>query len=183
MSHFTDSVPLCKMHLFNFLVPKIVPKNMANCKHLKIKIDRTLECRLTGKKISWELCKNCKIREFKIPVNTNTLPNKKVAKKHLKKPHKDISSKTRKIVNERDNKACILCGKKSNHLHHIIYRSEDSTLIDEPNNICCLCFDCHELVHSNKDKYQSILMDKMATLYSVELYSMKKRPQKKDENQ
>ena len=61
-------------------------------------------------------------------------------------------------VIERDNYCCRLCGSGYFlELHHIIYRSEDKNLINEPINCIMLCRHHHRLVHSNKKKYQPIL--------------------------
>ena len=43
-------------------------------------------------------------------------------------------------------------------LHHVRYRSERKDLINEPNNCVCLCTFHHQLVHSNKKKYQPLLL-------------------------
>ena len=79
---------------------------------------------------------------------------KKVSKKRV-----FVSKNTYNIVFERDNGICRLCGNKNIHLHHIIYRSESKALIDEPSNCVLLCEKCHRLVHSDKKKYQPVLLE------------------------
>ena len=100
-------------------------------------------------------CFGCSCREFK-----------KESKKCLKSQIKPISKKrvcvtkeTYNKVYERDNGLCRLCGNKYIELHHIRYRSERKDLINEPSNCIMLCNNCHRLVHSNKKKYQPILLD------------------------
>ena len=44
-------------------------------------------------------------------------------------------------------------------LHHIVYRSEDKSLINEPTNCIMLCIKHHRLVHSNKHLWQPILKE------------------------
>lgn len=61
-----------------------------------------------------------------------------------------------KIVEEQPY--CQLCGSTNNlHIHHIYYRSQLGMTTEK--NLIRLCFKCHSLVHSNKKKYQPILLD------------------------
>lgn len=100
--------------------------------------------------INGQICHNCNEAEYKIAKKIN-----KVSKKRI-----FVSGITYLYVFNRDNQKCQLCGTSNNlQLHHIIYRSQDKKLIDEPNNCIMLCGDCHRLVHSNKDKWQPILME------------------------
>lgn len=53
---------------------------------------------------------------------------------------------------------CQLCGSTSYlHIHHIYYRSQLGLTI--PRNLIRLCYRCHQKVHSNKKKYQPILLE------------------------
>ena len=53
---------------------------------------------------------------------------------------------------------CQLCGSTYNlHIHHIYYRSQLG--LTTPKNLIRLCSRCHQLVHSNKKKYQPILLE------------------------
>ena len=53
---------------------------------------------------------------------------------------------------------CQLCGSTSYlHIHHIYYRSQLG--LTTPKNLIRLCSKCHVLVHSNKRKYQPILLE------------------------
>lgn len=106
--------------------------------------------------IDFKECSGCSYKEYK-----------KVSKKDIKMQIKPISKKrvfvskeTYNKVFERDNGCCRLCGKSQNLcLHHIIYRSKSKALIDVPSNCIMLCMECHLLVHSNKRKYQPILLE------------------------
>ena len=62
---------------------------MSNCINLKLKLDRSLECRLTGKSITWIECKNCKLRKLK-------LNNIKPIKQRTSKLAKAEKNRTRK---------------------------------------------------------------------------------------
>lgn len=71
----------------------------------------------------------------------------------MKIPEKEIYSK---IVEEEPY--CQLCGSTSYlHIHHIYYRSQLG--LTTPKNLIRLCSECHYKVHSNKRKYQPILLE------------------------
>lgn len=96
-------------------------------------------------------CDNC--RDFILVKNK---PIKKVSNKRI-----TVTEETYNEVMQRDNYKCRLldctCYGKL-ELHHIKYRSEAKDLINEPTNCICLCTFHHQLVHSNKKKYQPILL-------------------------
>ena len=92
------------------------------------------------------MCENKEYKKYK--------PIKKVSKKRI-----FVSKDTYNIVLERDRAMCRFCGNKNIQLHHILYRSESKALIDEPSNCIMLCEKCHRLVHSDKKKYQPILLE------------------------
>lgn len=81
---------------------------------------------------------------------------------------KGISNATRKLVNERDKGRCWICGAnwKPIHLHHIRNRQFRS-LIDEPNNLVSLCYECHSMVHQSNRKWQKALLDEMEKRYGI----------------
>lgn len=55
------------------------------------------------------------------------------------------------------DKVCQLCGTNRDlHVHHIIYRSEGGT--HDESNLITLCNDDHGLVHSDKQKFQPMLL-------------------------
>lgn len=94
-------------------------------------------------------CYACENKEYK-----KYKPIKKVSKKRV-----CVSKDTYNVVLERDRGCCRLCGNKNIQLHHIVYRSESKALINVPNNCIMLCEKCHRLVHSNKKKYQPLLLE------------------------
>lgn len=77
--------------------------------------------------------------------------------KNVKKRRITVSDKTYNEVAERDKYRCRICGKTNIEIHHIIYRSEDKSKINDVNNCIMLCTEHHQMVHSNKHKYQPIL--------------------------
>ena len=82
-----------------------------------------------------------------------------------------VSKDTYNVVLERSKDIfgvprCGLCNNAYNlQLHHIQYRGERKDLIDEPSNCIMLCHrdfsknKCYKLVHSNKKKYQPMLLE------------------------
>ena len=111
-----------------------------------------LYCRKYKKYISLlSECKTCS--DFEIKRNK---PIKKVSNKRI-----TVTQETYNKVMQRDNYRCVMLNyecKGKIELHHVRYRSERKDLINEPNNCVCLCTFHHKLVHSNKKKYQPILL-------------------------
>lgn len=66
------------------------------------------------------------------------------------------SSKT--VLKSKPKGKCWLCGRAGVHIHHIIYKSEDRSKIDDFNNLILLCLECHLKVHNNKKYWQPRLM-------------------------
>ncbi len=110
----------------------------------------------------------CTLRRLEVPLNasecyscSNREYKKRKAIKLVSKKRVFVSKKTYNQVYEECNGRCALCYSTYNlHYHHIYYRSERKDLIDDPSNGIMLCEECHRLVHSNKRKYQPILLDK-----------------------
>lgn len=155
-------------------------------KHLKKRKNKPY-CKLMNKEITFSLCRECVNKEYKMIKSAKTLQNsatslhnlqnsksgkisKNVVFQEKKSPKKSkIHRKSRKMiitkdtynyVIERDNYSCRLCGSTSFlQLHHILYRSQRKDLINDVDNCIMLCSDCHRLVHSNKKKWQPILLD------------------------
>lgn len=66
-----------------------------------------------------------------------------------------IERAIRLAVYERDKRVCVYCFTGWNvHLHHIAYRSEGGP--DTADNLISLCQEHHEMVHSNKKKWQPL---------------------------
>ena len=56
----------------------------------------------------------------------------------------------RKVVYERDNGLCVLCGAQAAEVHHIVFRSQLGT--NSAINLACLCRHCHEMAHGVQAK-------------------------------
>lgn len=76
-----------------------------------------------------------------------------------KKRPKDISQTNREKIKELYNGKCALCGRRGKQVHHIIYRSEDKTKIDDLDNLIYLCIKCHNRVHEDKAYWQPRLIE------------------------
>ena len=119
-------------------------KNMSKCLNGKIK------CKTYKRYINLLIdCKNC--------LELNLVRNKginKVSKKRI-----FVKPEIYKQVYERDKGVCQICGNNNIQLHHIVYRSENKNLINEPSNCIMLCLKCHKLVHQNKHYWQEKLKE------------------------
>lgn len=124
-----------------------------NCINFKIRqknYKKIFYCAFLKKEIQYADCSFCKSKEYK-----KNKPIKKVGKNRI-----TVSDKTYNTVFEKCQGRCVLCGTTLNlHYHHILYRSERKDLIDDPINGIMLCVEHHELVHSNKKKYQPLLLE------------------------
>ena len=108
-------------------------------------------CKALRKEIILPCDKNCS--KLILVVNK---PIKKVSKNRI-----TVTQETYNKVMQRDNCRCVMLNyecKGKIELHHVRYKSERKDLINEPNNCVCLCTFHHKLVHSNKKKYQPILL-------------------------
>jgi len=55
---------------------------------------------------------------------------------------------------ESDTILCEVCGKVAVHIHHVNPRSLASKAIkDTAENLCALCYDCHEKAHGPRSRY------------------------------
>ena len=137
-----------------------------NCINMKIKLDHTLYCKKYNKEIKLSDCKNCKLIEYAIKEQTklkHSKPIKKVSKHRV-----CVTKDTYLYVYTRDKGKCVICGSNELiQLHHIIYRSQDKSKINDVNNCILLCLKCHELVHSNKNKYQPIMKKILENKYKL----------------
>lgn len=87
-------------------------------------------------------------------------------RKERQRPREQLSSRQipqslRKQVKKRDHNRCKVCHVEDHRrgrlcLHHIVYRSEggENTL----ENLITLCHECHLEVHSDKKRYQRLLL-------------------------
>lgn len=75
-----------------------------------------------------------------------------------KKKRAPMTSELHDAVIMRDEFRCRYCGRFTDlHVHHIKYRSEGGP--DEETNLITLCSEHHDLMHSNKRKWQPLLLE------------------------
>lgn len=91
---------------------------------------------------------------------------------NTKKAPTGVTRETRKEVLERDFHRCKYCHSRQNlHVHHIRYRSQGGA--NTADNLVTLCLAHHELVHSEKRRWQPALlqllcMSRQATVLEAE---------------
>ena len=130
-------------------------KNYMNCKYLKIKLNKKIECKKTNKIINLKDCTNCKYKEYKTKEKC-TINQKKCANNYqIKKKSSKLSKleKTRYSVFTDDLEYCIICGKKKEHLHEVFFGAYRQRSIKF--NMCIpLCSFCHAEMHKNHEWQQ-----------------------------
>jgi len=143
---------------------------MNYCKHLKKRKNKPY-CNILKKEITLSQCQECDNKEYKTKDKQNSVyksNNYQIRKSPVIKKKSPVKSKKRitvsketyNIVIQRDNYSCRLCGSTNwLQLHHILYRSERKDLINDIDNCIMLCENCHRTVHSNKKKWQPILLE------------------------
>jgi hypothetical protein len=119
------------------------------CKYLSKSLNGKIRCKLNKTSIYITECKKCLNFEPKTNKGINKVSNKRIF----------VTKETYNKVYERDKGRCRLCGSSQIQLHHIVYRSENKKLINEPSNCIMLCTKCHEVVHSNKHYWQPKLKE------------------------
>ena len=141
------------------------------CKHLtKRSYQRKpyIYCRSKKKVITFDDCKKClkfESRENKGLKKSNK-PMKKISNTRAKVC--EITPKVRKIVTERDNGRCVLCGRRGFPNAHFVKRSQGGMGI--PENIVTLCPDCHyqEDFGKNSKWYEEQIEKYLKTYYGEE---------------
>lgn len=124
------------------------------CKYLSKSLNGKIRCKAKKTSIYITECKTCLNFEPKANKGINKVSNKRVF----------VTKETYNKVYERDKGRCRLCGSSQIQLHHVVYRSEDKKLINEPSNCIMLCAKCHDLVHSNKHYWQPKLKEMIGGL-------------------
>lgn len=127
---------------------------MNKCKYITIRTKnykKYFYCRLNKKIINYTTeCIKCAKNEPRKNKSINKVSKKKIT----------VTQDTYNKVMQRDNYKCRLCGTSLNlQLHHIIYRSEDKSKINDVNNCIMLCVKHHALVHSNKKYWKQRLKE------------------------
>lgn len=115
---------------------------MTYCKHLKIKLNRTFECKKSNKKIILKDCANCQFKEYSIKSNLTKLKNRTYKQTKLERNRKSL------FTDDLDH--CIICKRKREHLHEV-FLGRNRTNSMKYNLVLPLCSMHHQLIHSNID--------------------------------
>ena len=131
---------------------------MTYCKHLKIKLNRTFECKKTKKKITLKSCSNCRFKEYKS--NGNQIKNIADNKKFKQQKTVKIKSKSNKLVKlERkrfslfstDINHCYLCHSTHQLTWHEIFRGRNRSNSMKYGLCLRMCLSSHERLQNNKE--------------------------------
>ena len=131
---------------------------MAYCKYLKIKLNRTFECKKTKKTITLKSCSNCRFKEYKS--NGNQIKNITDSKKLKQQKTVKIKSKSNKLVKlERkrfslfsmDINHCYLCHSTHQLTWHEIFRGRNRSNSMKYGLCLRMCLSCHERFQDNKE--------------------------------
>lgn len=98
--------------------------------------------------------KNKKGKTTKVKKNkTSEKPKKPISNKAIYKEQlgHPLWTKKRKVILERDNHTCQLCGSNENlHIHHTQYKKGNKAWEYPNSTLVTLCKDCHQKVHADK---------------------------------
>lgn len=149
-----EYLTLQELQAINKKVRELRLAMMNKCKYITIRTknyEKYFYCRLNKKTINYTTeCIKCVKNEPRKNKGINKVSKNKIA----------VTQDTYNKVMQRDNYKCRLCGTSLNlQLHHIIYRSEDKSKINDINNCIMLCVKHHVLVHSNKKYWQPKLLE------------------------
>lgn len=163
---------MCFQNFRNYLVPRNEVLNMAYCKHLKIKLNHTFECKKIRKKITLKDCANCLFKEYKCTTysqncakkeyksNGNQIRNStdnKSFKQHKTVKMKMKSNKMAKLERNRfslfsaDATHCYFCSSTHKLTWHEIFRGKNRANSMKYGLCLRMCLSCHEWFQDNKD--------------------------------
>lgn len=85
-----------------------------------------------------------------------------------------IYNQKRKIILNRQNNKCQICGKESNHIHHKNKNHDDNRL----SNLMVVCPKCHKSFHPTKryvDKFTKSIFLEMSDIFYKNIKAAAKR--------
>lgn len=134
-----------------------------NCKYLKQKLNRKLECKLTNKIITLKDCKECKDKRF--PDVGKTLSNSHQISNKSKKLAKMERNRTSILTDDMEH--CYICRIKKDHIHEICFGANRLNSI-KYGLVIPVCFDCHMKIHNDislQDRHHKIAQKKFNEVY------------------
>ena len=115
---------------------------MNNCKHLKIKLNKTLECKKKKKIISLKDCTNCSSKEYLVKSNHYQLKNTTIKRAKLERKRFSLFSK--------DTKHCYFCSSSFELTWHEIFRGRNRSNSMKYGLCLRMCLFCHEKYQEDK---------------------------------
>lgn len=149
-----------------------------NCKYLKQKLNRKLECKLTNKIITFKDCKECKEKEYKSDImisNKKCTVSPNYCAKYEKKTTK-MSKKSKKLAKMERNRIsiltndmehCYVCGAKKDHIHEVCFGKNRLNAI-KYGLVIPVCFNCHIKIHNDinlQNSHHKIAQKKFNEVY------------------
>lgn len=116
---------------------------MINCKYLKIKFDRTLECKKLKKKITLKDCTNCQFKEYPIKSNLTNLKNRTSRQAKLERNRFSLFSA--------DTTHCYFCPSTHELTWHEIFRGRNRANSMKYGLCLRMCAKCHKKYQEDKD--------------------------------
>lgn len=123
---------------------------MTYCKHLKIKLNHTFECKKMKKAITLKSCSNCRFKEYKTQAYINF-------KNKTQKPIKTRSKRMAKLERKRfslfseDTTHCYFCHSTHQLTWHEIFRGRNRSNSMKYGLCLRMCLSCHERLQDNKE--------------------------------
>lgn len=124
---------------------------MNNCKNLKIKLNRSLECKKLKRQINIKECANCQFKEYKS--NDNQIKNISDNNKFKQQKTVKIKSKSNKLARlERkrfslfsvDTNHCFFCHSTHQLTWHEIFRGRNRSNSMKYGLCLRMCLKCHK---------------------------------------
>lgn len=115
---------------------------MNNCKYLKIKLNRTFECKKKKKIISLKDCTNCSSKEYLVKSNQYQLKNTTIKRAKLERKRFSLFSK--------DTKHCYFCSSGYELTWHEIFRGRNRQNSMKYGLCLRMCLFCHEKYQEDK---------------------------------
>lgn len=116
---------------------------MNNCKNLKIKLNRSLECKKLKRQINIKECANCQFKEYKTQAYSS-LKNK--TQKPIKMRSKKLSKleKNRFSLFSKNTAKCYFCPSTDNLTWHEIFRGRNRSNSMKYGLCLRMCLKCHK---------------------------------------
>ncbi len=113
------------------------------CKYLKIKIDRTFECKKSKKKITLKDCTNCQFKEYPIKSNLTKLKTRTYKQAKLEQNRFSLFST--------DTTHCYFCPSINKLTWHEIFRGRNRRNSIKYGLCLRMCIKCHKRYQEDKD--------------------------------